>query len=86
MCRRRVSVQRHYRVRDRELTVGTRRSHDSEEMAMPAYAVARVRTANVTHPKVAEYLRRIQSILDPFSGRFLVHGGGRMEQLEGDWS
>jgi uncharacterized protein (DUF1330 family) len=52
---------------------------------MTAYAVARVRTANVTHPEVHEYLRRIQSTLDPHSGKFLVHGGGDMEQVEGDW-
>jgi uncharacterized protein (DUF1330 family) len=52
---------------------------------MPAYAVARVRTANVAHPEVAEYLRRIQSTLDPYSGRFLVHGGGNLEEVEGSW-
>jgi uncharacterized protein (DUF1330 family) len=52
---------------------------------MTAYAVARVRTANVTHPEVHEYLRRIQSTLDPYAGRFLVHGGGQMEQVEGHW-
>jgi uncharacterized protein (DUF1330 family) len=52
---------------------------------MPAYAVARVRKANVDHPEVREYLTKIQSTLDPFSGRFLVHGGGRLEEVEGAW-
>lgn len=52
---------------------------------MPAYAVARVRRTNVDHPEVREYLTRMQSTFDPFSGRFLLHGGGRLEKIEGDW-
>jgi uncharacterized protein (DUF1330 family) len=56
-----------------------------EEKSAPAYAVARVRRANVGHPEVGEYLTKIQSTLDPFSGRFLVHGGGQLEEVEGTW-
>lgn len=52
---------------------------------MTVYAIARVRRANPSHPEVAEYLTRIQSTLDPFSGRFLIHGGGRLEEIEGSW-
>lgn len=52
---------------------------------MSAYAVARIRSADPRHPDIAEYLTRIQSTLDPFSGRFLIHGGGRVEELEGSW-
>lgn len=50
---------------------------------MTAYAVARIRSADPTHSEIAEYLGRIQSTLDPFSGRFLIHGGGRVEEIEG---
>jgi uncharacterized protein (DUF1330 family) len=31
-----------------------------------------------------EYLERIDSTLEPYSGRFLIHGGDR-EVLEGTW-
>jgi uncharacterized protein (DUF1330 family) len=33
---------------------------------------------------VAEYIERIQATLDPFGGRFLVHGA-RHEAVEGGW-
>lgn len=50
-----------------------------------AYAIARVRSADPTHPEIAEYLAQIQATLDPFNGRFLIHGGGRVEEVEGSW-
>jgi uncharacterized protein (DUF1330 family) len=50
---------------------------------MPAYALAHLRTPNL-HPDVLEYIERIQSTLDPFGGRFLVHGA-EVEVREGDW-
>ncbi len=48
-----------------------------------AYAIAHLRTPNA-HPEVLEYLERIQATLDPFEGRFLVHGP-QVEVIEGEW-
>ncbi|GAA3105943.1 hypothetical protein [Nonomuraea salmonea] len=42
---------------------------------MTAYVIAHLRDPERLHQDVAEYLERIQSTLDPFSGRFVVHGG-----------
>lgn len=49
-----------------------------------AYALAHLRNPNL-HPEVLEYLEKIQATLDPFSGRFLVHGG-EVQVMEGEWS
>jgi uncharacterized protein (DUF1330 family) len=51
---------------------------------MTAYILAHLRRTDEIHPEVLEYLERIQSTLDPFGGRFLVHGG-TVEVLEGTW-
>jgi uncharacterized protein (DUF1330 family) len=50
---------------------------------MPAFALAHLRTPN-PHAEVLEYLERIQATLDPFAGRFLVHGA-EVEVIEGSW-
>ncbi|UQS23893.1 DUF1330 domain-containing protein [Amycolatopsis thermalba] len=50
---------------------------------MTAYALAHLLPAE-PHPDVAEYLERIQATLDPFGGRFLVHGAP-VEVREGEW-
>ena len=50
---------------------------------MKAYALAHLRTPQL-HPEVLEYMERIQATLDPFSGRFLVHGG-EIDVKEGTW-
>jgi uncharacterized protein (DUF1330 family) len=50
---------------------------------MPAYALAHLYTPN-PHPEVIEYLERIQDTLDPFGGRFLVHGPN-ITVAEGEW-
>jgi hypothetical protein len=50
---------------------------------MSAYALAHMREIG-PHPEVLEYLERIQTTLDPFSGRFIVHGGA-IEVREGTW-
>ena len=50
---------------------------------MYAYALAHVREIG-PHPEVLEYLEKIQATLDPFSGRFIVHGGA-IEVREGIW-
>ena len=52
--------------------------------AMPAaYAIAHLRTPQI-NDDVLDYLERIQATLDPFGGRFLVHGG-KVEVKEGPW-
>ena len=50
---------------------------------MPAFALAHLRTPQI-NADVFEYLERIQATLDPFGGRFLVHGA-TVEVLEGSW-
>ncbi|GII21429.1 DUF1330 domain-containing protein [Planosporangium mesophilum] len=50
---------------------------------MPAYAIAHLHNPR-PHPDIVEYLERIQATLDPFGGRFLVHGAG-VEVREGVW-
>ena len=51
---------------------------------MSTYAIAHVRKANLG-PPIVEYLQRIDATLEPFGGRFLVHGG-KAEAVEGQWS
>ncbi len=51
---------------------------------MPAYAVGHLHDVNVG-PDIVEYLRRIDATLEPFGGRFLLHGKP-VEVLEGSWS
>jgi uncharacterized protein (DUF1330 family) len=48
-----------------------------------AYAIAHLRTPALV-PEVLEYLERIQATLDPYEGRFLVHGA-EVEVREGEW-
>lgn len=35
-------------------------------------------------PQIVEYLQRIDATLEPFGGRFLVHGGD-MDVVENEW-
>lgn len=49
---------------------------------MPAYAIASLRTVDF-NDEIVDYLRRIDASLDPFAGRFLVHGS-TPEVLDGD--
>jgi uncharacterized protein (DUF1330 family) len=52
---------------------------------MTAYGIAHLRQpAAPLHEDVYEYLERIQSTMDPYGGRFLVHGQ-QVEVLEGVW-
>jgi uncharacterized protein (DUF1330 family) len=48
-----------------------------------AYGFAHLRDRR-HHPDVLEYLERIQDTLDPFHGRFVIHGPPA-EVVEGDW-
>jgi uncharacterized protein (DUF1330 family) len=50
---------------------------------MTAYAVAHLRSVD-QNAEIVDYLRRIDATLDPFEGRFVVHGV-LPEVLEGDW-
>ncbi|GAA2619571.1 MULTISPECIES: DUF1330 domain-containing protein [Streptomyces] len=50
---------------------------------MPAYGFAHLRGRR-NHPDVIEYLHRIQATLDPFAGRFVIHGPPA-EVVEGSW-
>jgi uncharacterized protein (DUF1330 family) len=50
---------------------------------MPAYGLAHLRTPQI-NDDVLEYIERIQATLDPFGGRFLVHGP-QVEVVEGAW-
>ncbi|MDT9682441.1 DUF1330 domain-containing protein [Streptomyces sp. TRM76323] len=51
---------------------------------MPAYGFAHLRHRR-HHSDIIEYLERIQATLDPFAGRFVIHGPPA-EVLEGTWS
>ncbi|QCI67315.1 DUF1330 domain-containing protein [Phreatobacter stygius] len=50
---------------------------------MPAFAIARLRNVAMG-PQIVCYLQRIDATLQPFGGRFVVHGG-KIEVLEGNW-
>ncbi|MBZ4319605.1 DUF1330 domain-containing protein [Streptomyces huiliensis] len=50
---------------------------------MPAYALGHFRSS-VPHADVVAYVERIQDTLDPFGGRFVVHGG-EPDVREGAW-
>ncbi|WP_328319313.1 DUF1330 domain-containing protein [Streptomyces sp. NBC_00388] len=51
---------------------------------MPAYALALLRPADQLAEDVFVYIETIQTTLDPFGGRFLVHGAD-VEVREGTW-
>ncbi|MGX5826370.1 DUF1330 domain-containing protein [Mesorhizobium sp. 43Arga] len=50
---------------------------------MTAYAVAHMRQVTMG-PQIVEYLHKIDATLEPFGGRFLIHGGD-VEVIENDW-
>ncbi|WP_054814987.1 DUF1330 domain-containing protein [Nocardia arizonensis] len=50
---------------------------------MPAYGFAHLHTRR-PHRDILEYLERVQDTLNPFDGRFLVHGPPT-EVVEGRW-
>jgi uncharacterized protein (DUF1330 family) len=52
---------------------------------MTAYAIANLQPSGEPHEEVLAYMERIQATLDPFGGRFLVHGATRREVREGEW-
>ena len=50
---------------------------------MTTYAVAHMRKVTIG-PPIVEYLQRIDATLQPFGGRFLVHGA-KPKLVEGTW-
>lgn len=50
---------------------------------MTAYAMAHVHSVEFG-PDIVEYLERIDATLEPFGGRFRVHGN-RVEEVEGSF-
>ena len=50
---------------------------------MTAYAVAHMRQVTMG-PQIVEYLHKIDATLEPFGGRFVVHGGD-VEVIENAW-
>lgn len=50
---------------------------------MTTYAMAHLYDP-APHPDVVEYIERIQDTLDPFGGRFIVHGP-EVTVREGEW-
>ncbi|BEL04187.1 DUF1330 domain-containing protein [Actinoplanes sichuanensis] len=50
---------------------------------MTAYAVAHLRTLS-NHDDVLTYIEKIQKTMQPYGGRFLVHGSA-VEVVEGEW-
>ncbi len=50
---------------------------------MTAYAIAHLREVEIG-PEIVEYLRKIDDTLEPFDGRFLVHGT-MPEPKDGSW-
>ncbi|MFD5429783.1 DUF1330 domain-containing protein [Streptomyces sp. NPDC127084] len=53
--------------------------------ACPAYAIANLRPPARLDEEVLTYIERIQATLDPFGGRFLVHGAPERDVREGEW-
>ena len=51
---------------------------------MTAYGLAHLRPPAVPHEDVFRYLERIQATLDPYGGKFVVHGAP-VEVMEGEW-
>lgn len=51
---------------------------------MKSFAVAHLRSLTMG-PDIVDYLARIDATLEPYSGRFLVHGS-TVETLEGTWT
>jgi uncharacterized protein (DUF1330 family) len=50
---------------------------------MKAYAIAHLRSVD-QNQEIVRYLERIDATLEPFGGRFIVHGG-QADVREGEW-
>jgi uncharacterized protein (DUF1330 family) len=56
--------------------------NETKENRMTAYGVGLLRNVRVG-PGIVEYLERIDATLEPYGGRFVIHGGSP-ELLEGE--
>ncbi|MFE9739876.1 DUF1330 domain-containing protein [Streptomyces sp. NPDC006477] len=52
---------------------------------MTAYAIGNLHPKPALDDEILTYMERIQGTLDPFGGRFLVHGAPAREVREGSW-
>ncbi|MCX4512874.1 DUF1330 domain-containing protein [Streptomyces sp. NBC_01619] len=52
---------------------------------MSAYAIGDLFPPARLDDEVFTYMERIQATLDPFGGRFLVHGAPERDVCEGEW-
>jgi uncharacterized protein (DUF1330 family) len=50
---------------------------------MNAYAIAHLRSVD-QNQEILRYLERIDATLEPFGGRFIIHGG-QADVREGEW-
>ena len=50
----------------------------------PVYTLALLRGLDVSE-EIFEYLAKIDATLEPHGGRFVIHGGGRIEVIEGEF-
>lgn len=50
---------------------------------MSTYAIAHLKNVDLG-PDILQYIREIDATLEPYDGRFLVHGGGNATAVEGE--
>jgi uncharacterized protein (DUF1330 family) len=79
---REVIDGRRMRIHDGPMRSGRRIA--IQEPVMTTFAVARLYDVEFG-PAIIEYLGRIDDTLEPFGGRFVLHGGP-VEKIEGDWT
>ena len=51
---------------------------------MTTYAIAHLRNVDMG-PYIVAYLEAIDATLEPYDGKFVIHGYGNRKVLEGDW-
>ncbi|MFB7663642.1 DUF1330 domain-containing protein [Kitasatospora sp. NPDC056138] len=51
---------------------------------MTAYALCHVHSVEPCED-IFTYIESIEATLEPFGGRFIVHGGGEIDVVEGSW-
>ena len=52
---------------------------------MPAFGIGHLRNVDF-NDEIIDYIKRIDGTLEPYGGRFRIHGAPRAEVLEGDWT
>jgi uncharacterized protein (DUF1330 family) len=61
-----------------------RRGREPTVEAMKAYAIAHLRLLRL-HADIVSYIERIEATLEPYGGRYLIHGGHPVDVREGEW-